>query len=160
VPALNMKITSMVFGLIVGLVFFIFLPYVFVLLNNRLSLPVYSNDFLKLSGVLLIIVGIIIFVYCSGLFIILGRSTPVPVEPPKKLIVSGLYKYTRNPIYLGYFMIFLGEFLFFGQLLLLIYFFLTIVKINLYVIYYEEPILKKRFGKSYEEYLKKIPRWI
>jgi len=155
-----MKITSMFFGLLVGLVFFILLPYLFVQLNSYFLLPVYSHYLLKVLGMIFLFIGAGLFLYCSRLFLIFGRGTPVPVEPPKKLVVSGLYKYTRNPIYIGYFMIFLGEFLFFGQFLLLIYFFLTIVKINLYVIYYEEPILKKRFGKNYQEYLKKIPRWI
>ncbi len=155
-----MKSTSILFSLFVGIVFFILLPYFFVQLNNYFSLPIYSNYLLKILGTIFILFGTGLFLYCSRLFLIFGRGTPVPIEPPKKLVVSGLYKYTRNPIYLGYFMIFLGEFFFFGQFLLLIYFFLTIVKINLYVIYYEEPILKKRFGKSYREYLKKIPRWI
>ncbi|VVA44202.1 conserved hypothetical protein [Candidatus Roizmanbacteria bacterium] len=105
-------------------------------------------------------IGAGLFLYCSRLFLIFGKGTPVPVEPPKKLVVSGLYKYTRNPIYIGYFMILQGEFLFFGEFLLLIYFFLAIIGINIYVIFHEEPILKKRFGKSYQEYFKKIPRWL
>lgn len=155
-----MKPTSVLLGLVVGMVFFILLPYFFIFLNNYFSLPVYLNGLFKIQGLICVLLGIGLFLYCSGLFIILGRGTPAPIEPPKKLVVSGLYKYSRNPIYIGYFLILLGEFLSFGQFLLLIYLFLMIIAINLYVSYYEEPILKKRFGKSYENYLKKIPRWI
>lgn len=156
----NMKISSILFGLFVGTVFFILLPYFLIQLNAYFSLPVYSSKLFTILGMTLMIVGENIFIYCSRLFLIFGRGTPAPIEPPKKLVVSGLYKYTRNPIYISYFIIFLGEFLFFGQLLLLIYFFLSIITINLYIKYYEEPILKKRFGKSYKEYFKKIPRWL
>ena len=155
-----MKITSILLGLLIGTTFFILLPYFFILLSIYLFLPIYSFFILKIFGIILILFGLCLFSYCSGLFFIFGKGTPAPIEPPKKLVVEGLYKYTRNPIYIGYFMILLGEFLFFGQFLLLIYFFLTIIGINMYVIFHEEPILKKRFGKSYKEYFKKIPRWL
>ena len=155
-----MKITSILLGLLIGTTFFILLPYFFILLSIYLFLPIYSFFILKILGIILILFGLRLFSYCSGLFFIFGTETPAPIEPPKKLVVEGLYKYTRNPIYIGYFMILLGEFLFFGQFLLLIYFFLTIIGINMYVIFHEEPILKKRFGKSYKEYFKKIPRWL
>ena len=83
----------------------------------------------------------------------------MPVEPPKKLVISGLYKFSRNPIYLSYFLVLLGYFFFFGHLTLLVYFVLLVIKINLFIIFYEEPVLKKRFGKDFEEYLQKTPRW-
>src|SRR3989339_1708191 len=155
-----MKLTSIILGIIVGLVFFILLPYFFVQLNNYFLLPIYSNYLFKIIGTIFTLIGVGLFIYCSRLFLIFGRGTPAPIEPPKKLVVNGLYKYTRNPIYIGYFMILQGEFLFFGKFLLLIYFFLAIIGINIYVIFHEEPILKKRFGKNYEEYLEKIPRWL
>lgn len=155
-----MKITSILLGVLVGIVFFILLPYFFVQLNSYFLLPVYSNYLLKILGTIFILFGASLFIYCSRLFLILGKGTPAPVEPPKKLVMEDLYRYSRNPIYIGYFMILLGEFLFFGQLLLLVYFFLSLIGINYYVKYYEEPILKKRFGKNYKEYLKKIPRWL
>ena len=155
-----MKFTSILLGLLVGTTFFILLPYFFLLLSIYLFLPIYSFFILKIFGIILILFGLCLFSYCSGLFFIVGKGTPAPIEPPKKLVVEGLYKYTRNPIYIGYFMILLGEFLFFGQFLLLIYFFLAIIGINMYAVFHEEPILKKRFGKSYKEYFKKIPRWL
>lgn len=155
-----MKLTSIISGILVGSVFFVLLPYFFVQLNSYFLLPIFSNYLFKILGTIFILIGVGLFIYCSRLFLIFGRGTPAPIEPPKKLVVNGLYKYTRNPIYLGYFMILLGEFLFFGQFLLLIYFSFAIIGINIYVIFHEEPILKKRFGKSYQEYLKKIPRWV
>src|SRR3989339_1145564 len=155
-----MKLTSILLAIFVGLIFFVLFPYLFILLNDYFSLPVFANDTAMVMGGILGLLGLGLVAYCSGLFLIVGKGTPAPIEPPKKLVVSGLYKYTRNPIYIGYFMILLGEFLFFGHFLLLIYFFLAIIGINMYVIFHEEPILKKRFGKNYEEYLEKIPRWL
>ena len=154
-----MKITSMFFGLLVGLVFFILLPYLFVQLNSYFLLPVYSHYLLKVLGMIFLFIGAGLFLYCSRLFLIFGRGTPVPVEPPKKLVVSGLYKYTRNPIYIGYILILFGEFLYFGSILLLIYLISIIILINIYLIFYEEPILEKRFGKKYKSYTNNVPRW-
>ena len=98
--------------------------------------------------------------HSTFLFFSLGKGTPVPVEPPKKLVIKGLYKYTRNPIYIAYFLIFLGEFLLFGHILLFLYLLLAVIFFHTLVIYHEEPILKKRFGKSYHKYMEKVPRWI
>jgi protein-S-isoprenylcysteine O-methyltransferase Ste14 len=156
-----MRLKSILLGLTFALFGGIVIPYYLIRLNDYFSLPILFNSALtKIVGFLLIAVGLYIFLYCSKIFVSLGKGTPVPIEPPKKLVAQGLYKYSRNPIYIGYFLILLGEFLFFGYFLQLIYCLLAVLSFHLLVIYYEEPRLKKRFDKFYLEYLKKVPRWI
>lgn len=155
-----MKISSLLFGLTVGLTIMVVLPFAFISLNSALGLPVYSGSILKVLGLLCLLAGGILFVYCTQLFKLIGKGTPVPIEPPKELVVKGLYKYTRNPIYLGYWFIILGEFLLFGQLLLLAYLLLFIFANHLYVIYLEEKDLYKRFGTPYRKYVNEVPRYL
>ena len=89
-----------------------------------------------------------------------GRGTPAPVDPPKVLVVIGFYRYVRNPMYVGVIAANLGHFLWFGYWSLLIYTLVVFVAFNTFVAYYEEPTLRRKFGATYEEYLRKVPRWI
>lgn len=89
-----------------------------------------------------------------------GRGTPAPVDPPKVLVVTGFYRYVRNPMYVGVIAANLGHFLWFGYWSLLIYTLVVFVAFNTFVAYYEEPTLRRKFGATYEEYLRKVPRWI
>jgi protein-S-isoprenylcysteine O-methyltransferase Ste14 len=106
------------------------------------------------------IMGILILLWCFWDFAHKGSGTPMPIDPPKKLIVSGLYEYVRNPMYVGVFLVIIGHFLWFGYWSLLIYAFLFLIPVHLFVTLYEEPHLKETFGESYEQYLKRVPRWI
>ena len=89
-----------------------------------------------------------------------GRGTPAPTDPPKELVITGPYRSVRNPIYVGVLWIFLGHFLWFGYWALLIYTVLAFIGVHSFVVLYEEPTLKRKFGSEYEEYLKRVPRWI
>lgn len=93
-------------------------------------------------------------------FTLKGRGTPVPSDPPKELVITGFYRYVRNPIYVGVLLIFLGHFLWFGYWALLIYTVFAFIGVHSFVVLYEEPTLKRKFGTSYEDYLKRVPRWI
>lgn len=106
------------------------------------------------------LIGSLIVLSCFWNFTFRGRGTPVPIDPPKELVVTGPYRYVRNPIYLGVLSIFLGHFLWFGYRALLIYTMLASIGVHLFIVLYEEPTLKRRFGTAYEEYLKRVPRWI
>lgn len=154
-----MKIKSILLGCTVGTFFMIIFPLITIFINNYFNLPIYRNSVHRITGFLLCIIGISIFLYCSNLFAKIGRGTPAPIEPPKKLVAEGLYHFTRNPIYVGYFLIFLGEFFIFGHSLLLIYSLITISLLHFYVVYVEEPNLKKRFGDTYIKYTEKVSRW-
>jgi protein-S-isoprenylcysteine O-methyltransferase Ste14 len=155
-----MRLASLLNGLTVGIAIFLGLPYVLIIANDMFKLPVFYNPIMQVFGVSFVVLGATVFAYCSGLFAIRGRGTPVPIDPLEILVTSGLYKYTRNPMYLSYLSIFLGEFMFLGHVSLLIYFFLMCVFINVFVIKFEEPELKKRFGQKYIIYTKSVPRFI
>ena len=104
--------------------------------------------------------GSLIVLWCFWAFTFRGGGTPVPMDPPKELVATGLYRYVRNPIYVGVLLIFLGHFLWFGYWKLLLYAVLSFIGVHAFVVLYEEPALKRRFGAAYEEYLKRVPRWI
>ncbi|MFW5888426.1 MAG: methyltransferase family protein [Patescibacteria group bacterium] len=146
-------------GFIAGFIFLVLLPYLLAEINNILNWTVLKYSFLEAIGVFLIIFGVGMFIYCSELFNRLGQGTPAPIEPPEKLVAQGIYKYTRNPMYLGYFAIVFGEFLFFGHILLGLYSLFVVVFISFYLIFWEEPELKKRFGDNYKRYKQEVPRW-
>ena len=75
-------------------------------------------------------------------------------------MVSGLYKYVRNPMYIGVLLVIIGHFAWFGHWGLLSYAVVVWIAFHLFVWFYEEPSLHKRFGAAYEDYLKRVPRWI
>ncbi|PIQ72590.1 hypothetical protein COY13_04200 [Candidatus Roizmanbacteria bacterium CG_4_10_14_0_2_um_filter_36_35] len=154
-----MKPLTLFIAFLYGLsVFFVF-PLIFIRLNSYFFLSVYSFLVLKILGVILIMAGGGCWLYCAGLFHFLGKGTPVPTQPPKNLVIKGLYQYTRNPMYISVLVILLGYFFFFGHLMLLTYLFLLAGFFHLFITLYEEPTLKKKFGKDYKKYLKKTPRW-
>ena len=93
-------------------------------------------------------------------FLIQGRGTPAPIDPPKELVVTGFYRYVRNPMYVGIFLILLGHFLWFQSIWLLVYMVIAFLTVHLFVTLYEEPTLKRTFGAAYEGYIKRVPRWI
>ena len=105
-------------------------------------------------------IGGIILLWSFWNFLTQGRGTPAPIDPPKELVATGFYRYVRNPMYLGVLAVIFGHFLWFGYWNLLAYALLVFVLFNTFVTYYEEPTLKRKFGASYEDYLRKVPRWI
>lgn len=122
--------------------------------------PRIETDIFAYLALLLWPVGTLAILYCFWEFVFKGRGTPAPIDPPKELVVSGLYRYVRNPIYVCVLLILLGHFLWFGFWSLLVYSGLTFLVTHLFVSLYEEPTLRKRFGTSYEDYLSRVPRWI
>lgn len=106
------------------------------------------------------IIGIAMLVWCFWDFLQKGKGTPAPIEPPKELVVSGLYNQVRNPMYVGIASILIGHFLWFGFWGLLIYTAFVVTAFHLFVTLYEEPNLRQRFGAAYEEYCQRVPRWI
>jgi protein-S-isoprenylcysteine O-methyltransferase Ste14 len=154
-----MKIKTFILALAFGSVITAF----FILaigLNIRLGLPIFSRSLLNLLGLIFILLGVSIHLSSVYFFKFIGRGTPVPIEPPRKLVRFGLYRFTRNPMYLGIFSMILGGFFFLGHLLLLVYAFLFLIIIHLYVVFVEEPKLIERFGEDYLNYMQSVPRWI
>jgi len=155
-----MKLITLLLALLYGLFVLAIFPLVFIKINDYFSFPIYSNSLIKYLGIVLIILGGLFWLYCINLFLLIGKGTPVPISPPKKLVVSGLYKLSRNPMYVNTLVILFGYFLFFGQISLLIYISLVFLFLHLFVIFYEEPTLKRKFGKDYFNYCNKVPRWL
>jgi len=155
-----MRFKSFLLTLFVFSLKFVFLPLLFIYLNSLFNLPVFSNLALKIIGLLLIISGIVMIFYCFGLFKSFGKGTPVPIEPPKELVIQGIYRYTRNPMYIAYILILYGIFFIFGELFLLFYAITFSFIVHLIVVFYEEKVLQKRFGENYNDYCKKVPRWL
>ncbi|HUI92759.1 MAG TPA: isoprenylcysteine carboxylmethyltransferase family protein [Chitinivibrionales bacterium] len=106
------------------------------------------------------IIGAVTVLWCFWEFTFKGRGTPAPVDPPKKLVVTGVYRQVRNPIYLGVLTIFIGYFFWFKSIWLLGYAAAAFVAFHLFITLYKEPKLKKKFGEAYEKYCKSVPRWI
>lgn len=93
-------------------------------------------------------------------FAVVGHGTPAPTDPPKTLVVTGLYRYVRNPMYVGVGSGALSESLLFSSRVLLEYALIYIAGFTLFVLAYEEPALRRKFGDSYRAYCRAVPRWI
>ena len=83
-----------------------------------------------------------------------------PFDPPKYLVVKGLYRLTRNPMYIGVLFVLFGEILLFESTVLIMYSFFVWLTFHTFVILYEERTLKDKFGESYEQYFGSVPRWL
>ena len=143
-----------------GYVFFWLGPRFMMSLNEKFGLPILQNLTTKIIGAFMIWSGIVIFFYCWSLFKFFGEGTTQPSDPPRRIVINGLYRYTRNPIYIAWVIALFGAFLYFGHILLLIYTVLNGVALHLYILLREEPVLLKRFGEEYIRYTKSVPRWI
>jgi protein-S-isoprenylcysteine O-methyltransferase Ste14 len=97
---------------------------------------------------------------CFVDFIRRGRGTPAPYDPPRELVVAGLYRYVRNPQYVGVFLVSVGEALMADATILLGYAALLATGYGLFVRFYEEPTLGRLFGESYARYCDAVPRWL
>lgn len=115
---------------------------------------------LRWLGLIPIAAGALIYFRCAWDFGRTGRGTPNPLDPPKTVVVNGLYRFVRNPMYLGALLVLLGEAELFGSPGLLLYALLIWMAWHLFVVLYEEPHLRNAFGEEYERYLKQVPRWL
>ena len=105
-------------------------------------------------------VGVVLLGACIWGFARRGRGTLAPADPPRELVIGGLYRYVRNPMYLSVTAILLGEALAALSRPLFLYWACWFLGVNLFVIFYEEPSLRRRFGASYERYTERVGRWL
>lgn len=105
-------------------------------------------------------IGAAIYVRCVWEFATRGRGIPMPIDHPKQLVVSGLYRYVRNPMYLGVLLFLLGEALFLQYPAFVIYTAVWFGFVNVFVLLYEEPNLRRKFGESYRGYMAAVGRWV
>jgi protein-S-isoprenylcysteine O-methyltransferase Ste14 len=108
----------------------------------------------------LLLLGAGVYLWCAWDFSVKGLGTPAPIDAPKNLVVNGLYRYVRNPMYLGVFCIVASRALYFWSLPVLFYFVVAASGAMLFVHFYEEPHLCKIFGEQYVEYRRCVPGWL
>lgn len=125
----------------------------------RMQPPWLGWSALRLVGVLLLGAGVLALLHAFGQFIVEGTGTPAPVAPTEQLVVGGLYRHVRNPMYLAVAATLVGQALLLGQPSLLLYAAGFVVISGAFVRWYEEPTLRRRFGEPYEAYCRAVPGW-
>lgn len=111
-------------------------------------------------GFLPIVAGTMVYLRRAWDFSITGRGTPAPIDPPKTLVIRGLYRYVRNPMYVGIVCILIGESILLASSRMVVYTGSVFVLFNLFIVLYEEPALRRKFGTDYEVYIKTVSRWV
>jgi len=120
---------------------------------DPLSLPV------RAFGIALLFAGGLVLVSAFARFVTEGRGTPAPVAPTERLVIGGLYRYVRNPMYLAVLAAIAGQALILGHVALAAYGAVVAVAFVVFVRLYEEPTLQETFGDAYETYRHAVPRW-
>ena len=116
-------------------------------------------DLIGLAGMLLLAAGVVGYALTALEFAWAGRGTPAPIDPPKSLVVAGLHRHVRNPMYLSVLAVVAGDALVLRSGAVLVYGALLALGFHLFVLAYEEPALERRFGESYARYRASTPRW-
>jgi protein-S-isoprenylcysteine O-methyltransferase Ste14 len=126
----------------------------------RLETPFFGMPLFRYAGGLLIALGIIGLLDSFVRFAVQGVGTPAPVFPTRHLVVTGLYRHVRNPMYVAVVSTILGQGLILGNVTLLEYGGLVWLLFHLFVLVYEEPTLMANFGSEYKLFCDEVPRWI
>jgi protein-S-isoprenylcysteine O-methyltransferase Ste14 len=115
---------------------------------------------LRIVGLVLIVAGVVALLHAFVRFVVEGLGTPAPVAPTEHLVVGGLYRYVRNPMYLAVGAIIVGQALLFGRPVLLVYAAIFAAAVAAFVHWYEEPTLRRQFGAEYDIYRRAVPAWL
>lgn len=143
--------------LVLGLVV-IFCPYIFC--YWRIAPPFFGFFPLRILGGLMVLVGLVMLLDCYVHFALRGLGTPAPVAPPPRLVVTGLYRYVRNPMYVAIVAAVWGQGLFFGNWQVMRYGLYLWVGFFAFVVFWEERALRRKFGQQYLDFCTHVPRWI
>lgn len=139
-------------GVVAGVV-----PWLLTWWEVRTPLPYWLA--FQVVGVALLLAGVAVLVHAFVRFVQEGIGTPLPAAAPSRLVVGGLYRYVRNPMYVALLWAIVGQALLFGQLGPFVYGLLMWTFAASYVRFREEPMLVRRFGADYEEYRRHVPAW-
>lgn len=150
----NLFFTILQPGVVAGLVPFL------IARKNFENIAAHAFQIPHYIGIVVCLAGIGITLHCIANFAIHGRGTLSPADPTQQLVISGLYKFSRNPMYVGVMLMLIGEAIFTQSTGLLVYSIGVFTAFNLFIVFREEPRLKKDFGTSYHEYCKTVRRWI
>lgn len=113
----------------------------------------------EVAGMVIGAVGAAVALWCIFTFVSIGRGTPAPFDPPRRLVIQGPYRFVRNPMYIGAGLALAGAALVYESLLLLGYTGFFFLATHLFVMWYEEPALRRTFGQEYEAYCSRVRRW-
>jgi protein-S-isoprenylcysteine O-methyltransferase Ste14 len=113
----------------------------------------------QVAGMITGAVGAAVALWCIFTFASIGRGTPAPFDPPRRLVIQGPYRFVRNPMYIGAGLALASAALFYESLPLLGYTALFFLATHLFVVWYEEPTLRRTFGQEYERYCSQVRRW-
>lgn len=122
--------------------------------------PAFLAPWTRWMGGALIGGGAALLLDCFARFAVEGLGTPAPVAPPQHLVVSGIYRHVRNPMYVALAALIFGQALLLGSVDLLIYGAIVWLSMHVFVLAYEEPTLRRTFGAEYENFRANVPRWI
>jgi protein-S-isoprenylcysteine O-methyltransferase Ste14 len=136
----------------------VYVPWTFT--HWRMASPLLGFFWLRILGGMMIAAGLPVLLDSFARFAIQGLGTPAPVAPPQRLVVSGLYRYVRNPMYVAVLSLIIGQALLFGSVALLEYGLVVWLGFFAFVLLYEEPTLREKFGQEYQDYCSRVPRWI
>ena len=126
----------------------------------RFGPPLLGIPLVRGAGVLLLAVGLPVLLDSFGRFAMEGLGTPAPLAPTERLVVSGFYRYVRNPMYVSVTMVILGQGLLFGSVAVLQYGAAVWLAFHLFVLLYEEPVLRRRYREEYDRFVAEVPRWL
>ena len=113
----------------------------------------------EVAGAAVTVLGALLALWCVVTFAFVGRGTPAPFDPPRRLVTGGPYRFVRNPMYVGAGLALAGAAAFYRSLPLLAYTLLFGLVTHLFVVWYEEPTLRRLFGAEYDAYLRRVRRW-
>ncbi len=123
-------------------------------LNRTLTTP------LEITGVVVGTLGAAIALWSIGTFVAIGRGTPAPFDPPRRLVTKGPYRFVRNPMYFGAGFALVGAALVYRSWAIASYVAVLFVVTHCFVVFYEEPTLRRLFGSNYAEYCTRASRWV
>ncbi len=126
----------------------------------RFESPFFGLELLRWLGGALIAAGLVYLLEAFGRFAIQGLGTPAPVYPTKSLIVTGVYRHVRNPMYVAVLSIIVGQGLLFGAPWVFAYAAVIWLMFHAFVVAYEEPTLRRTYGEAFEAFRANVPRWI
>lgn len=115
---------------------------------------------MQIAGMLVVVAGAALAVAAILTFAFLGKGTPAPFDPPRTLVVAGPYRWVRNPMYIGAGLVLLGAAMFYGSIGLVLYTVAFWSAAHLFVLFYEEPVLRRKFGSEYDTYTATRRRWM
>jgi len=152
--SMSLALRNIVFTIVVPGAGGFYVPWVILSRNGSLPAPV------AWFTLPVVVAGVALYVWCVWEFATTGRGTPGLWDAPRRVVAAGPYRWVRNPIYISAFLIVAGQAWLFGSLALLLYAIGLVGACHLFIVGYEEPRLRRRFGESYEAYLRTVSRWI